>query len=984
MRVSVVLVALVAVLAGAAGSEVSTAEIEEFLNWLRNTAKAELNNVTLAENPWPLGLGIQATGAVKEGAPILGVPLNAVLCRDTILAHPSMTAVRSTLALDSDDETLITVFLIVHRALGESSPFAPYLKVLPKSVPSLLTWSADELSLIKPAAPMLSSTASQRQATASALGTTGTVAKAVKDALSAIARGDLRASSSPLDGDAKAMSVAAQALDPSAAVTPELVVWAQSLVESRALTLRGRKFLVPFADMANHRRHPQPRSQSDGEHFASHHLLKAGRFVVKADRPAQSGEPVEEDYGDSPNELYIAHHGMVVADNPFDCATVLLPRLRGSSGSNRFRLELLHAMGVANPPSLCVKPSAPREALLRPESVAFLRVRALPEDLLHSSSPCGEIMSGHSGPSMDQIRACLGPLSPATDTDLKILLKASKSHEALVGRVLRKVETLADQPGNLQLRTEHTQVAKSFLSSQVSLLSALNSRLKGVIGRQSEPRSSRKTRAPVADSSLQERVDLFNQWFSKLSPAPKPMMVTAAAVPGGMRIGVLTTSDVPKEQVYLGVPPTAIMDERTANDCPVLGPVFQALRKRFPRGDSFHELLFHLVREAVVLKEQSFWWPYLQLLPSPDETAFPVFWSRQDLELLQGSPVLATIQEYQRDVQGKFDAVNKAVLQPQVWKDAVPTKEDPFPPEAFTFETYQWAHAMLDSRSIWWDGARHLVPMLDLINCREGADPARVHSTRLDSHGMAVTRADMDYPKGSQLWENYGQPNYVYFMYHGFSLVGRNPRAGPDEEANTHDCARLDYALPIPEDPALSQKLSAALAAQGLRFRPGTVADLCINVRRGTVDRDGSGTRTALATVAAVNATLDQGVGASTVEGRAWEVLRSLALDTLRAMARVSTTAQDELILSLESTPIDQLTSVHPQVRSVLEDLASVGTVSRQRRLEAVRFRHSQKLLLKAIVSSSWPAASSSTSASGSASAVMVDEAERLARLEEL
>ena len=31
-----------------------------------------------------------------------------------------------------------------------------------------------------------------------------------------------------------------------------------------------------------------------------------------------------------------------------------------------------------------------------------------------------------------------------------------------------------------------------------------------------------------------------------------------------------------------------------------------------------------------------------------------------------------------------------------------------------------------------WNGARHLVPLLDLINCAEGPDPSRVHSTALD------------------------------------------------------------------------------------------------------------------------------------------------------------------------------------------------------------------------------------------------------------
>lgn len=32
-----------------------------------------------------------------------------------------------------------------------------------------------------------------------------------------------------------------------------------------------------------------------------------------------------------------------------------------------------------------------------------------------------------------------------------------------------------------------------------------------------------------------------------------------------------------------------------------------------------------------------------------------------------------------------------------------------------------------------WNSERHLVPLLDLINCAEGPDPTAVHSTSLDS-----------------------------------------------------------------------------------------------------------------------------------------------------------------------------------------------------------------------------------------------------------
>jgi len=40
------------------------------------------------------------------------------------------------------------------------------------------------------------------------------------------------------------------------------------------------------------------------------------------------------------------------------------------------------------------------------------------------------------------------------------------------------------------------------------------------------------------------------------------------------------------------------------------------------------------------------------------------------------------------------------------------------------------------------------------------------------------------YKKGEQLFENYGQPNHIYFTYHGFILPN-----------NTHDCVYMELAL---------------------------------------------------------------------------------------------------------------------------------------------------------------------------------------------
>jgi len=81
------------------------------------------------------------------------------------------------------------------------------------------------------------------------------------------------------------------------------------------------------------------------------------------------------------------------------------------------------------------------------------------------------------------------------------------------------------------------------------------------------------------------------------------------------------------------------------------------------------------------------------------------------------------------------------------------------------------------------------VPLLDFINCAEGPDPSRVHSTVLsDNRREAMTKAPWTVPAGEQVFENYGQPNHMYFMWHGFSL-----------DSNTHDCVHSEFNLTAAE-----------------------------------------------------------------------------------------------------------------------------------------------------------------------------------------
>lgn len=163
------------------------------------------------------------------------------------------------------------------------------------------------------------------------------------------------------------------------------------------------------------------------------------------------------------------------------------------------------------------------------------------------------------------------------------------------------------------------------------------------------------------------------------------------------------------------------MSRDTARTDDVLGPIFSELSLRFPRGDAFHELVLHLMYEAFVRGEQSAWAPYISLLPTTAEMGFPLFYSPAQLDALQNSVVVPHVLRTRQTLVRRWQSIKSAVL--QQWPDT-------FVLSAFNLHNYVWAAAVLDSRSIWWAGERHLVPLLDLINCAQGPDPTVVHATK--------------------------------------------------------------------------------------------------------------------------------------------------------------------------------------------------------------------------------------------------------------
>ena len=314
----------------------------------------------------------------------------------------------------------------------------------------------------------------------------------------------------------------------------------------------------------------------------------------------------------------------------------------------------------------------------------------------------------------------------------------------------------------------------------------------------------------IGTAPTSELVDAFNTWFDAQSETPTKIKV--AEIPA-FRLGTVAKTDIAAEELYLDIPWRVLINEDSiaASDA---GAKFAALRARY-KLDVSQTLLFFLLHERFrpAGAGASFWKPFVDILPASFN--LPYYWADAELALLDGTGVAAAVRTTRKRRQDDW-AKYRAVVEddPKADGDGGDGGGDSiFGAElraAFTFELYDWAYSVLDSRTIWIDGRhRCFVPMLDMVNCRD--HPTRKHHTaRNRGTGRTNTRAIWAARAGEQVFENYATSNAVNLEYHGFVL-----------DDNSFDDVTLELLPPPPR--ALWPMLGRARAQRVYKVSASTV-----------------------------------------------------------------------------------------------------------------------------------------------------------------
>eukprot|EP00584_Thalassiosira_punctigera_P010382 CAMPEP_0172528050 /NCGR_PEP_ID=MMETSP1067-20121228/2561_1 /TAXON_ID=265564 ORGANISM="Thalassiosira punctigera, Strain Tpunct2005C2" /NCGR_SAMPLE_ID=MMETSP1067 /ASSEMBLY_ACC=CAM_ASM_000444 /LENGTH=592 /DNA_ID=CAMNT_0013311905 /DNA_START=101 /DNA_END=1879 /DNA_ORIENTATION=- len=186
-----------------------------------------------------------------------------------------------------------------------------------------------------------------------------------------------------------------------------------------------------------------------------------------------------------------------------------------------------------------------------------------------------------------------------------------------------------------------------------------------------------------------------------------------------------------------------------------------------------------LIREKYVLEEESFYAPYMGVLPEVEEVNPTFTWPDEDLVFLEGSPVVAATRSLQMKLKREYDDLLGG-------DDGLIAKyPDRFPVEHYTYENWVWAFTMLFSRAIRLRNLRvgerlAMVPYADLINhsaFSQAFIDARESGDWLfkDGDEEVILYADRGYRQMEQVYISYGQKsNAELLLLYGFALE-RNP-----------------------------------------------------------------------------------------------------------------------------------------------------------------------------------------------------------------
>ncbi|CAN8068620.1 unnamed protein product [Agarophyton chilense] len=257
------------------------------------------------------------------------------------------------------------------------------------------------------------------------------------------------------------------------------------------------------------------------------------------------------------------------------------------------------------------------------------------------------------------------------------------------------------------------------------------------------------------------------------------------------------TSSIPESTAILRIPPTHLITSQIAAQTHPIPEIMNAAREaklheRLPDavGDNAHLLLFIISQLAAA--RSSFYAPWLRSLPALFHTPFALPFDRVK-DLLYDTPMFPLIVKLRDELQEMYHD----------WflPFAVRAYPQCFPPQVCTFEMFQYAHCVIETRAFRIESLTMLAPFADMANhapTDSNACNAKVRGYAFEDDPSRVgleMYARRDIQTDEQICISYGSlKNWELLLHYGFALL-QNPNDGIDVSLECPDATAVATAL---------------------------------------------------------------------------------------------------------------------------------------------------------------------------------------------
>ena len=178
-------------------------------------------------------------------------------------------------------------------------------------------------------------------------------------------------------------------------------------------------------------------------------------------------------------------------------------------------------------------------------------------------------------------------------------------------------------------------------------------KMKGLLGNKGTGDSKLTANANLVQW-LEREGDVYLSEISSWGEAPHPLAISTDTkdeiTNEDSGRGLLARRDIKDGDLLIKIPLTLCLTKDSAR---------AALGKQYlPREiNEYLAMACQLIHEKFVLREKSFYKPYVDILPEVGEVNPTFAWSDEDLAFLEGSPVIAATRSLQMKLKREYDAL---------------------------------------------------------------------------------------------------------------------------------------------------------------------------------------------------------------------------------------------------------------------------------------------------------------------------------------